>query len=241
TPMTPMYSPVLPPMPPATPPTPGSPPVPGDYSERLFGYLQQWRQHLEQMTGTASAPAYPVFPTDGLAAHGRPPTKPLPPDHDGGKRPVSPTTGETIPTSGDANSAGDSNSKPPPSAQNIALAPSNAGGSQFPGDDSLAQPSKRPVRPINEGLSIEVAPASLYGQAAVRARGEQMVLPPAREFGPRANVSSRTAGGPRSAPDPQSRVAPAASQVNASAQIRGPERSRFKGLAERAERNLSLG
>ena len=50
-------APFMPPMPPFAPPTPAAPappatlgpPAPADYTQQLFGYLQAWRQYLEQM------------------------------------------------------------------------------------------------------------------------------------------------------------------------------------------------
>jgi hypothetical protein len=59
----------MPPMPPfmpqtpaaPAPPTPAAPPAPADYTQQLFGYLQAWRQYLEQMPG--ACPGSPQAPT----------------------------------------------------------------------------------------------------------------------------------------------------------------------------------
>ncbi len=53
-----------PPVMPQTPTAPVPPPAPGDYSEQLFGYLQAWRQYLEQAAGTRPAPC-PAYPPAG--------------------------------------------------------------------------------------------------------------------------------------------------------------------------------
>ncbi|WP_237071999.1 hypothetical protein, partial [Mycobacterium avium] len=44
--------------PPAAAPAPMPPaPAPADYTQQLFGYLQAWRQYLEQMAGASSGSA----------------------------------------------------------------------------------------------------------------------------------------------------------------------------------------
>jgi hypothetical protein len=62
-----------PPMPqtlPFTPPTPNSPtpPSPTDYGQQLFGYLQAWRQYLEQSPGTTPPPPPPAPPAPAQPA-----------------------------------------------------------------------------------------------------------------------------------------------------------------------------
>jgi hypothetical protein len=54
-------APFMPPMPASAAPTTLGPPAPADYTQQLFGYLQAWRQYLEQMTGGSSGP--PKAPT----------------------------------------------------------------------------------------------------------------------------------------------------------------------------------
>jgi hypothetical protein len=60
----------FPPAPFGMPPMPQAPPMPAaagaptagslpDYTQHLFGYLQAWRQYLEQATGTVSGPPQP--------------------------------------------------------------------------------------------------------------------------------------------------------------------------------------
>ncbi|PBJ43381.1 oxidoreductase, partial [Mycobacterium avium subsp. hominissuis] len=73
-------------MPPAAAPAP-MPPAPADYSQQLFGYLQAWRQYLEQMAGASSGSAQqPTAPTT------MPPTMP-PPTPPTAPPPSMPSTG----------------------------------------------------------------------------------------------------------------------------------------------------
>lgn len=101
------FMPPMPPMPfipptPFMPPTPmgpptavgaPAPPAPADYAQQLFGYLQAWRQYLEQATG--ASPAWPqagtppsptaVRPDDGdNSGPNRPPNGPGPRGNGGG-------------------------------------------------------------------------------------------------------------------------------------------------------------
>jgi hypothetical protein len=86
-------APFMPPMPPvmaptptaSAPPKPPGPPAPADYTQQLFGYLQAWRQYLEQMTGatpgspqasTAQQPAPPNRPADDSDKGSNPPWPP---------------------------------------------------------------------------------------------------------------------------------------------------------------------
>lgn len=101
------YLPPLPPMPmampmpmgpagPIGPPTAAAspaPPAPADYAQQLFGYLQAWRQYLEQATGAspawpqAGAPAPPTAapaPDGGKTGPNRPPNGPTPPENPSG-------------------------------------------------------------------------------------------------------------------------------------------------------------
>lgn len=85
------FMPFMPPMPMAPPNTAGSPapPAPADYTQQLFGYLQAWRQYLEQATG--ASPAWPQASTarpptagpgdGGNSGPNRPPTGPTPPGY----------------------------------------------------------------------------------------------------------------------------------------------------------------
>ncbi|MGO9153217.1 MAG: hypothetical protein ACLP9N_08795 [Mycobacterium sp.] len=76
------FMPTMPPLGPqpptaAAPPTTMGPPAPADYTQQLFGYLQAWRQYLEQMTG--ACPGSPQAPS------GRQPTGKNGPADDNGK------------------------------------------------------------------------------------------------------------------------------------------------------------
>jgi hypothetical protein len=68
-PMPPM--PFIPPMAPAGAPPPGASP-PTDYAQQLFGYLQAWRQYLEQAIG--AAPGTSTQPTTTQPTGSQPPT-----------------------------------------------------------------------------------------------------------------------------------------------------------------------
>lgn len=230
----PMLYPSMPPTMPAMPPaTPGSTPATGDYSDRLFGYLQAWRRHLEQTTATASTtpePAYRAAPVDTDGEDGwSPHRQPLHPPG-GEHRPRNPgeTDATAVPPPGDtADYLGKSGSTGPTSAATVALQPITPGGSMVPpGDFSAAMnASPYPVSP------------SLYGQAAVRARGRQVVVPPASEFGSRVHASPRVDSGTSSVAAERVRAAQTAKRLAAPAPPVIPADSRFTGLAERAQRH----
>ncbi len=89
------FMPPMAPMPMAPPTAPGAtaPPAPGDYTQQLLGYLQAWRQYLEQATAAgpagpqAWAPSPPTaVPADdgGTTGPNRPPTGPPPPENPSG-------------------------------------------------------------------------------------------------------------------------------------------------------------
>jgi hypothetical protein len=86
----PMPMPGMAPMPgmPQMPPTaPLVPPAPADYTQQLFGYLQAWRQYLEQVAtpGTSHAPTANYEGSQFLPAY--PPVQHIPPrDPTGSKR-----------------------------------------------------------------------------------------------------------------------------------------------------------
>jgi hypothetical protein len=64
--------PPMPPMPPSSASAPPTPPAPADYAQQLFGYLQAWRQYLEQMAGASpgSGSDKPPQAQDGTSAPG---------------------------------------------------------------------------------------------------------------------------------------------------------------------------
>lgn len=69
----PYMAPAMPFMPPMQPSAP-VPPGPGDYTQELFGYLQAWRQQLEQMTNGRPAMVRPPTPQSSNASAGKPVT-----------------------------------------------------------------------------------------------------------------------------------------------------------------------
>src|ERR1700739_2982540 len=91
----------MPPMPPFMPQTPTAPapplpPAPADYAQQLFGYLQAWRQYLEQMTGAGSGSPQPAAedrPVNDSGNESKPPSPPrqvdIQPQSPGGSQIVS--------------------------------------------------------------------------------------------------------------------------------------------------------
>lgn len=82
----------LPGMPPMPPAAAVVPPAPADYTQQLFGYLQAWRQYLEQMAGATPGPSQPSTTNGNANSAGnqhlptRPPVVYLPPpDYTGSK------------------------------------------------------------------------------------------------------------------------------------------------------------
>ncbi|SPM28969.1 hypothetical protein [Mycobacterium terramassiliense] len=119
------FMPPTPPAPPSTASAPPTPPAPAGYAQQLFGYLQAWRQYLEQMAGTG--PQAPQ-PSTGATDHRR--------GNDGGTGPLgNGPGGGNGPGSGNAPRSGASRGSdatpPPPLVLN--LPPSNAGGTQLTG------------------------------------------------------------------------------------------------------------
>ena len=213
--------------------TPDPPLAPGQYAEQLFGYLQGWRRYLEQMAAHPAPPAYPA----GNPGPVPPPLLPIPPDHEGPQA-TGPSAGGAVAddAGGTAGTAGPTG---PTSAQ-VTLQPSNPGGSMLPDGFDATTQSPHPATTIDQGPSSQVSP-SLYGQAAVRARGRQVVLPPTAEFGTRADTSRRGNSGINSVPAQRVRAAQPAKRSAATAQPDKPVYSQYKGLSERARRNQNNG
>ena len=156
-------------------------PAPADYNQQLFGYLQAWRQYLEQ---TASARpgasptvppswSYPTTPTgDGSPDEERPtggPRVPIPPLSDSGGR-----------LHRDSLYAADQNSNSPWPPHNVALGPASEVGSQVPDDLAVAVP--RDV--------VDLPPAANFGH-----RAEPPVRPPRWPVGRRNSRSPNFEGG----------------------------------------------
>ena len=111
-------------------PSAPTPPAPADYTQQLFGYLQAWRQHLEQIasaspgvaqppiakSGTERGPANPTGQTRPVRA----PEVDIPPDRDDMARFVGAARNETNPT------------VPPPKL--VDVAPAREGGSMVPAE-----------------------------------------------------------------------------------------------------------
>lgn len=228
----------MPPMPPYPPVVPSGPPttpaipVPTDYTQQLFGQLQLWRQHLEQMTGAPPVPAPPsTTPTSenasaiGMGQPGKPSRVPTEPDNPGGGRtsiPMSLYVNRSEPT-------------PPP---RVERAPVNQSGTQVPyGLTSTPDHDSLAIRPSNEGGSVRVP--GFDRQPAVMARGPRTVTGPIFEspqFGAPGRARSSTAA--HAGPAAAARSAAPVRAVDSSAPIQAAPKSRFKGLADRTK---SLG
>jgi hypothetical protein len=138
-----------PPAVPFPPPTTPVPPMPADYSQQLFGYLQAWRQYLEQMTG--AGPGSPQVSTaqpgnasrdqhhdDGdQTGPSRPPDGHVPPGND--------SRGTTMPGSGPGE--GSHATWPPPL---LDLPPDRYDQSQIkaPGIDAANPFDRGPAEPM---------------------------------------------------------------------------------------------
>lgn len=160
----------LPTMPPTTATAPAFP-APADHTQQLFGYLQAWRQYLEQTVGAANASSGGPRDETTTAHADRPPrpTEPVPPKDPGANR------------AGSGESSGSTGPKLPPRRQD--RGPRNPFGGQLPTEGALRAPiDRRPVAPGNEDYSVEV-PSIHDRQAAAVARGQQIPRPPALEFG----------------------------------------------------------
>lgn len=226
----------MPPMPPFTPPIPTAPPppappMPADYTQQLFGYLQAWRQYLEQATGAPPAPSQTAGaqPTD-MSASGAP-----------DERGSASTAGRpTVPVQPDNTSAGRTevinfnNSAVADWPPKIVGRRPDEGGTQSYGNDLFRRDELRRIQPDRQDQSIQVNPDS-FGQAAARARGTLMGMPPGVEFRPQMGdqrrlrpaaepPAQRPTGSPVGGPV---RPAVPAAQVRAAGSL-------FPGLAERA-------
>ncbi|WKG06102.1 hypothetical protein [Mycolicibacterium sp. HK-90] len=176
-------APPYPPPAPPPPPAPGSPPpgfVPPDYAQQLVGYLQSWRQYLEQATGTPPAAEY-------QAGTNRP-RVPVPPDR--------PDAGRTNPPEPYAPSPYTERSTATPTIPpTLAMAPAlTQSGSQVP--DDLRQAAVVARGPQLAGRPVaETGPVRRYDVTARQTTGQPQ---PTRAAAPGASirpaVRSRFAG-----------------------------------------------
>jgi hypothetical protein len=168
--------PTMPPAPPSTAPAPPTPPAPGDYAQQLFGYLQAWRQYLEQVAATG------------------PGSGPL----GGGGKPANPPNGTSAPGNGAgggdtsrSEAGGGSGPTPPPKL--LDLPPTNLGGSQLTADDFGGT---NPLAPSGQtGPLIALAPTGypasqisgpgldLGGSMQQGPNEPQMLTPPGNDLG----------------------------------------------------------
>jgi hypothetical protein len=139
----------LPPMAPLVPPSPT------DYTQQLFGYLQAWRQYLEQMAGARPAPPQPATANSsgsapassgaGANSSAPPPTVHRPPATDVGTKGQGSSDG--VPTSNFASAS----AKVPPE---VFLAPGREDSTQAPDNLNLN---------LNAGLLRAPSPAGRFG------------------------------------------------------------------------------
>ncbi len=185
----------MPPMPPSMPPPAASappgrpaPPAPGDYTQQLFGYLQAWRQYLEQMAGTGpQAPQPSTGATDNR------------PGNDGGTGPLgNGPGGGNAPRSGATR--GSDATPPPPLVLN--LPPSNAGGTQLTGTTpGQTDPSLVDLPPTTNTVSQISGPGFNPGGTFGHTPTEPEVLhAPRNYFGTEAALPPRA---PARLPAPQ--------------------------------------
>jgi hypothetical protein len=137
--------PTPPSMPPMPPPSTASatprPPAPGDYAQQLFGYLQAWRQYLEQMAGAG------------------PGSSPL----DEGGKPANPQNGSDAPGDGAGGDTARSQSRegsgPTLPPRLLDLPPTNVGGSQLTATD---YGRTNPLAPSGQTGLSDLAPTDYY-------------------------------------------------------------------------------
>jgi uncharacterized protein with NAD-binding domain and iron-sulfur cluster len=148
--------PPIPPMPPLQPMSPMSPsapmpPAPADYTQQLFGYLQAWRQYLEQMTGAwPGSPQTPGSPqpvaaqptnaaeqqtaNGGSGFHPRRPDVDTPPEDGGGTKS---NFGSKSARESSVHQ-GTGSMRPP----DVDVAPVSVGGSQVPPESRFSSASR---------------------------------------------------------------------------------------------------
>jgi hypothetical protein len=177
-PMFPGMSPMLPGMP-SMPPMPGMPSgvgagavsPPPDYAQQLFGYLQAWRQHLEDAVSNASGATQPLRPT----------TPPMTPAHSAAPNPTGSPTGAAQPaqsassgSQSDGSSGGHSSGSASTGPKNKAvvfLRPRDSMGTitdlnRLPGEDLFGGPEyPQPTAPQRRSLSSGSAFASKVASA----------------------------------------------------------------------------
>lgn len=225
----------MPPMPPFTAPMPTAPPppMPADYTQQLFGYLQAWRQYLEQATGARPAEAQRAGaqPTDMQASDT--------PGAGGSAQTARPEGSPTVtvrpdnPIGGRATETSPGNSPTPDLPPKVVLNRPNEGGTQSYGNDRFRRDDLRRIQPDRQDRSIQVNP-DRFGQAAARARGTLMGMPPGVEFGSPIGDPRRLH---RAAEGPEQRPASSPAGAGARPAVPGAQvraGSLFPGLAERA-------
>jgi hypothetical protein len=160
---------------------------PTDYAQQLFGYLQTWRQYLEQAAAAPRPPAptpgpaqppvtYPATTQSAPPVYGHPSPYQVPDVGQGGSAPT--------PAQGPSEQA-----VPPGSGQFLARSEDGRSTTKFPPDDEI-------VAPVTQGLSQ--VPVSLYRLAAASERASGVRGPgnenPSHKMASRAAASQTIAG-----------------------------------------------
>ena len=180
-PFMPQMPPTVPFMPPMAPSAP-VPPLPADYTQQLFSYLQAWRQYLEQMTGGRPPVAQPPTAQPANAPENQPANAPEnhPANHRGQARPVRPPDVPVPPdkpegTKGDLGGEVRKGSDPkwPPL---VDVAPRSVGGQ--PGPPGKPLRLCEPLHPWTRGAECAEA-ARLRHRASIRP-----LQPRTRHIGP---------------------------------------------------------
>jgi hypothetical protein len=146
-------------MPPVAPTAPLVPPSPTDYTQQLFGYLQAWRQYLEQMAGARPATPQPstanpsgngsATSSAGATSPAASPVVQRPPVTSTGTTGPSPVDSELVGSVGD--SFASRSAKLPPFD---VLAPGTEAGSQLPDDTAIG---------LDAGLRRNPSPPGRFG------------------------------------------------------------------------------
>jgi hypothetical protein len=205
----------MPQMPPAAPLVP---PAPADYAQQLFGYLQAWRQYLEQMAGATSGPSRsPTANYEGsqfLPAH--PPVQHIPPPDSSGSKRLDRTDKST--------NASEASTVAPPNEGGSA----NTYGSRFASGSEKRPPDEVLVVPTTEGgtfVPSNYGNRSNYGNAlrspggpVAESRGDgqdapQVLRPPIYDWGNQwlpTTLRRTGAASPPTSPAPRAQRSPAA-------------------------------
>ena len=202
-------------------------PSPFEADPQLLQYLQAWRRLLEPLA--AMTPPNLIPPCPGTPP---PPQSPAPGAY------AEQLFGYLQNWRRHLEQMAATASAPPPDPGGPPAGGTPGGTGPAPGHMVVLKPEYEGttfIAPMDETMAPDASP-DLVRQAAPRARGAQVDLPPVAEFGSRSLAGGISRETPRSAPRP---VAPPATASRPEAPIAAP--TRFKGLADRALKNQHTG